>query len=188
MGAKGGPFQRDAAGTAGNGRPSGQQNVASPDGPIRTRKPSSWTARWCRRQSSRDALLSELRQCLPDELDAQPEGEYANDKRADIRISCRDFQIPVEIKKNSHRKLWSALRDQLIAQYTCGPVTDRYGIYLVLWFGEVYGQRKPPPPSGVYPDSPEALKARLEGALKPEVARRISVCVIDVSAPAATPQ
>ena len=92
-------------------------------------------------ESCRDALLSGLRQCLPDELDAQPEGQYANDKRADIRISCRDFQIPVEIKKNSHPKLWSALRDQLIAHYTRDPATDGYGIYLMLWFGELDGQR-----------------------------------------------
>ena len=49
-----------------------------------------------REESCRDALLSDLRQCLPDEVDAQPEGHYADDKRADIRISCRDFQIPVE--------------------------------------------------------------------------------------------
>ena len=135
-------------------------------------------------ESCRDALLKELRHCLPDEVDAQPEGRYANDKRADIRISCRDFQIPVEVKKNGHRKLWSALRDQLIAQYTRDPATDGYGIYLVLWFGEVDGQRTPPPPSGVRPDGPEALKARLEEALTREEARKISVCVIDVSAPA----
>ena len=125
---------------------------------------------------------------LPDEVDAQPEGRYANDKRADIRISCRDFQIPVEIKKNSHPKLWSALRDQLIAQYTHDPATDGYGVYLVLWFGEVDGHRTPPPPSSVRPDSSEALKARLEEAMTPEEARKIAVCVLDVSAPSAKPQ
>ena len=97
-------------------------------------------------------------------------------------------RFPSRSRKNSHSKLWRALRDQLIAQYTRDPATDGYGVYLVLWFGEVCGQRKPPPPSGVYPDSPEALKARLEKSLKPEEARKISVCVIDVSAPAATPQ
>ena len=139
-------------------------------------------------ESCRDALLSDLRQCLPEEVDAQPEGQYADDKRADIRISCRDFQVPVEIKKNSHPKLWSAMRDQLMAQYTSDPATDGYGIYLVLWFGDVDGHRTPPPPSGVRPDSPEALKARLEEALTPEEARKISVCVIEVSAPSAKPR
>ena len=52
VGASGGPVHRGAAGASGNGRPSGQQNAASPFRPTRTPKPSSWTARWCRRQSS----------------------------------------------------------------------------------------------------------------------------------------
>ena len=134
-------------------------------------------------ESCRDPLLKELRHWLPAEADVQPERRYANDKRADICVSCRDFQIPVEIKKNSHPKLWSALRNQLMAQYTRDPATDGYGIYLVLWFGEIEKHRTPPPPSGVRPDSPEALRARLEETLKPEDARKISVCVIDVSAP-----
>ena len=139
-------------------------------------------------ESCRDALLEELRHALRGVADVEPEGRYANDKRADIRISCRDFQIPVEIKKNSHPKLWSALRDQLIAQYTRDPGTDGYGIYLVLWFGNVDGHRTPSPLSGVRPEAPEALKARLEEAMTPEEARKISVCVLDVSAPTAKPQ
>ncbi len=136
-------------------------------------------------ESCRDALLSDLRQCLPDEVDAQPEGQYANDKRADIRISCLDFHIPVEIKKNGHRKLWSALRNELIAQYTRDPATDGYGMYVVLWFGEIDKHRTAPVASGLCPDGPEALRARLEDTLTREEARRISVYVIDVSAPAA---
>ena len=135
--------------------------------------------------SCRDALLSDLRQCLPDEVDAQPEGQYANDKRADIRISCRDFQVPVEVKKNDSRDLWSALRDQLIGQYVRDPATDGYGIYLVLWFGEVDEDGRkctPLPPSGGRPDEPGALRARLESMLSSDEARKISVCVIDVSA------
>ena len=76
----------------------------------------------------------------------------------------------------------------MIAQYTHDPATDGYGVYLVLWFGEVDGHRTPPPPSSVRPDSSEALKARLEEAMTPEEARKIAVCVLDVSAPSAKPQ
>lgn len=51
----------------------------------------------------RDTLLyglrNDLRRRLPN-VDAQPEGQYADDKRADIRIACRGFQVPVEIKKD----------------------------------------------------------------------------------------
>ena len=131
----------------------------------------------------RKVLLSDLRQCLPAEVDAQPEGHYANDRRADIRVSCRDFQIPVEIKKNGHRNLWSALRDQLIARYVRDPATDGHGIYLVFWFGETDGCRTPPPATGTRPGDPEALRMRLEESLTPDEARKISVRVIDVSAP-----
>ncbi len=126
----------------------------------------------------RDALLSDLRQRLPQGVDAQPEGQYANDKRADIRVSYGDFQVPVEIKRNKHPDLWSALRNQLIAQYTSDPDTDGYGIYLVFWFGKDLTQ---PPPSGARPADAEGLKERLEATLAPDKARKISVCVIDVS-------
>ena len=127
----------------------------------------------------RDALLSDLRQQLPSGVDAEPEGQYANDKRADIRVSCQDFQVPVEIKKNSHRKLWTAASDQLIAQYASSPEADGYGIYLVFWFGAEH--TKTPPPSGNRPKTVEQLRQQLEGTLIPDKARKISVCVIDVS-------
>ena len=134
-------------------------------------------------ESCRDVLLKELRHWLPGDMDVQPEGRYANDKRADLRIAYRDFHIPVEIKKNGHPRLWSALRDQLMAQYTRDPATDGYGIYLVLWFGEIQGCRMPPPATGQSPAGPDTLRKRLEEELTPEEARKISVCVIDVSAP-----
>ena len=66
----------------------------------------------------RDAILSDLQQRLPHGVDAQREGQYARDRRADIRVFFRDFQVPVEIKKNGHADLWRACRTQLIRQYT----------------------------------------------------------------------
>ena len=127
----------------------------------------------------RDAILSDLRQRqLPQGVDAQPEGQYANDKRADIRISCLDFQVPVEVKKNKHRDLWSACKNQLIKQYTTDPATSGYGIYLVFWFGKDFTQ---PPSSFARPDSPQKLQEQLKATLSEDDARKISVCVIDVS-------
>ena len=128
----------------------------------------------------RDALLSDLRQRLPQGVDAQPEGQYANDKRADIRVSYGDFQVPVEIKRNRHRDLWSACKNQLIKLYTSALDTDGYGIYLVFWFGK---DRMPPPPSGTRPTNAKELKKRLKATLSPDQALKISVCVIDVSRP-----
>ena len=127
----------------------------------------------------RDALLSDLRQHLPDGVDAQPEGQYAYDKRADIRVAYPDFEIPVEIKKSRHRDLWSAARNQLIAQYTIDPATGGYGIYLVFWFGT----DRTPPPSGPPPADADDLGARLEETLSDAERRKVSVVVIDVSRP-----
>ena len=130
----------------------------------------------------RDALLSDLRLRLPQGVDAQREGSYANDKRADISVFYAGFNVPVEVKKNSHLKLWSALHDQLIAKYTIDPDTDGYGIYLVFWLGEEYTAKKCPS-RDARPDNAAEMKQWLEDSLSPEQARKISVCVIDVSKP-----
>jgi len=131
----------------------------------------------------RDTLLSDLRQRLASKaVDAQPEGTYADDKRADIRASCNGFNVPIEIKKSTHNDLWKAIRDQLIPKYTRDPGCDGYGIYLVFWFGPDLCKR---PPIGPPPATPDALRDQLLAAanLSPEEHRKISVIVIDVSKP-----
>ncbi len=128
--------------------------------------------------SCRDALLSDLRPVLPDGVDAQPEGHYARDKRADIRVYFNDSAIPVEIKKDSHRKLWSAVADQLVRKYTIDPDSSGFGIYLVLWFGR---GKMPVPPTGRRPRTPEALRHRLEEQLEGPYRHKIRVIVVDVS-------
>ena len=128
--------------------------------------------------SCRDALLSQLRARLPDGVDAQPEGQYAGDRRSDIRVSRGSFNVPVEIKKDAHRDVWSAIRDQLIKHYTRDAETSGYGIYLVLWFGQDDLQA---PPHGVRPTTPAELERRLEETLTGEEARKIAVIVVDVS-------
>ena len=128
----------------------------------------------------RDALLSSLRGYLSRHgVDAQPEGQYANDNRSDIRVSYgAEFNVPVEIKKDRHPKLWSALRDQLIARYVSDPTTGGHGIYLVFWFGD---DKIPPPPQGRRPAVPAKLRQQLEEQLTESERRRIAVRVIDVS-------
>ena len=130
--------------------------------------------------SCRDALLAILQQRLPTEVDAAPEGHYVSDKRADIRVSYGGFNVPIEIKKDSHRYLWSALQDQLIAQYTTHPATSGHGIYLVLWTdSDEIGRR----PDGNRPATPDELRELLEGDLAPDQTSKISVRVLDVTKP-----
>lgn len=131
----------------------------------------------------RDALLTRLRLHLgPLGVDCQPEGDYANDKRADLRISYRnEFELPIEIKRDDNAQLWSALRQQLMGQYTRAPKASGYGIYLVLWFG--WGDQATAKDGGKRPTSPAELQARLKALLDPEERRRVFVRVMDVSWP-----
>ena len=148
--------------------------------------PSDWRQYWDSPQGApqprhedlcRDALLSDLRRLLPEGIDAQPEGRYAADRRADIRVSCKGFNVPVEIKKSTHRALWSAIGTQL-TEYAKDPGADGHGIYLVFWFGPEDCQR---PPDGEKPQTPRQLEEQLQRTLAPEKARKIDVVVIDVS-------
>ena len=129
----------------------------------------------------RDALLSDLRNLLPTRVDAQPEGRYADEKRADIRVAYDGHAIPVEVKKNTHRELWSAITDQLIAKYVRDPGSGGFGVYLVLWFGA--SRTKTLPPSGRRPKTPDELQERLEDQLPRDKRRKIKVVVVDVSRP-----
>lgn len=129
----------------------------------------------------RDALLSDLRRALaPINVDAEPEGRYADEKRADIRVSHRGgFNVPIEIKKSCSRDLWTAIKSQLIQKYTRDPGTEGYGIYLVFWFGN-HKDCRPISDAGPPPGSASELKRRLEDSLSNAERLKISVCVIDV--------
>ena len=133
--------------------------------------------------SCRDALVSNLKLRIPDDVELPREGSHAANTRVDVQGRCGGFKVPIEIKKDSHSELWTAKREQLMAKYTIDPATDGYGIYLVLWFAD---QDKPATrhPDGTCPSSPEELKQWLKEDLRPEEARKIFVIVLDVTKPA----
>ena len=132
----------------------------------------------------RDALLSDLKQRLGKlGIDAEREGNYADDKRADIKISyggAGGYNVPIEIKKDTHSDLWRAMREQLIPGYVRDPGADGHGIFLAFWFG---GAGMPPPPDGKKPRNAAELENRLRQTLLPEEAHRIRICVIDCALP-----
>ena len=160
---------------------------------IRTANTNDWRLYWNEDQhrrptepkhenSCRDALLSKLRELLPREVDAQPEGRYVNDKRSDIRINVAsgEFEVPMELKKSGNVALWNALRSQLIERYTRDPATGGHGIYLVFWFGI---EHMPRAPTGARPASASELGQCLKSTLSDEEARKISVVVMDLTPP-----
>lgn len=135
-----------------------------------------------RRAFWRASPCSAERRLDPLGIECQPEVDYVNDKRADIRLSYQTrFGHPIEIKRDSNDSLWSALRDQLIGQYAIEPRAYGYGIYLVLWFG---GEGMPRATDGdKKPRSPEELRIRLETQLDPLERQCIFIRVLDVSWP-----
>ena len=134
-------------------------------------------------ETCRDALLRMLRFQMPKGVDAQPEGQYAADRRADIRVSFKNYNVPVEIKKNAHQDLWTAIEEQLIAKYTIDPDTGGHGIYLVLWFGSDIDGYPRHPTDGDRPGTPGELARRLSESLSHEQRQRISIVVLDVTKP-----
>ena len=165
---------------------------------IRSGNTSDWRQYWnvdrhnrplCPRpeDACRDALLSDLQIALSRPgFDVQPEGRYANDKRADIRVFHGTCNVPIEIKRSCHRGLWSAVRSQLLARYCTDPNTKGHGIYLVFWFGDAEGCQPTPPATGPRPTSAVELQERLATALSAAESRKIRICVIDVAAPKST--
>ena len=130
--------------------------------------------------SCRDALLTLLKPHLPHPVSAQPESQHANQNRSDIAVSAPGFQIPIEVKRNTDRELWSALHKQLIAKYAVDPASGGYGVYVVFWFGS---DKQRPRSDGKRPNSPEKLETLLRESLGEKEARKISICVIDVCPP-----
>ncbi|MBI5330162.1 MAG: hypothetical protein HZB71_06055 [Betaproteobacteria bacterium] len=134
----------------------------------------------------RDALLSDLMERLGRlGVDAIKEGYYADEKRADIRVSfggAAGFNVPIEIKKDSHHDLWRAIKGQLIERYTRDPGAEGYGIYLVIWFG---GQDMPLPQEGKRLRSAGELEERLRQTVSAEERHRIQVLVLDCALPQA---
>lgn len=115
----------------------------------------------------RDRLLELLEERIRGlGVEMVPEGEYRENKRADIRASfggIGGFNVPIEIKRDSHKDLWKAWRTQLLAHYVRDPDADGHGIYLVFWFGGV--GMPAAADGGKPPSSAEELESRLSAML-----------------------
>lgn len=137
----------------------------------------------------RDILLTRLRSRLnAHSISIAPEYDHAGDKRADLHLDYNNqLSLPIEIKRDDHAELWTALRDQLMALYVRAPKSAGHGIYLVLWFGDSANPVKSPPDGSPRPASPEELQSKLEALLNTEERRRIFVRVLNVSWPAPRP-
>jgi hypothetical protein len=132
----------------------------------------------------RNRLLDLLRPRLfPVGVAAEPEGHYAEAKRADIKAVIGSINLPVEIKRHFHPDIWTAPRDQLKKLYSRDPGTAGRGIYLVFWFGIGAGSVPMRPTGGAEIHTPAQLEAALLDALQPSERESLEIIVIDCAPP-----
>lgn len=136
--------------------------------------------------SCRDRLLDYLRtRFARKNVIAEPEGHYADDKRADITLTlAADVKLPIELKRDFHSDVWTACQNQLERLYASDPNASGYGVFGVFWFGPKRSKPIPAPPNGIpKPSTATEMQSALQ-SLVPEASRqKISIVIIDVSPP-----
>lgn len=112
-------------------------------------------------------------------IECLPETQHVDGKRSDLWCTVELQGVPIEIKRDRHPELWTAMAGQLLTRYTNDPRAKGFGVYVVLWFGDP--GRIPAPPSGQRPSTPEELQSMLEARLSVEQRSTITVHVVDCS-------
>jgi hypothetical protein len=131
----------------------------------------------------RNLLLEKLRVKLdPLGILVEPEVAAADLKRMDLKLTFTvpgraTLSLPVEAKKDSHKDLWTAWRDQLQRLYAIDPGASGYGVYLVFWFGHKTQSH----PGAAEPSSAEHLRQALEAQMDDRARQQISVYVLDLA-------
>lgn len=132
----------------------------------------------------RDRLLGRLKSSLLQQgIQAEPEGHFAEDKRADIRVLFSLLVLPVEIKRHYHKDIWTAATEQLQKRYSRDPGSSGHGIYLIFWFGPDYKKIPKPPSNTVSPASAVELEDEIRNTIPEEMKNNIEVIVFDCSRP-----
>ena len=133
-------------------------------------------------EDCRDTILK-MFGTLPFGIHASPEGHLADNKRCDIECSLPGIMVPIEVKGQWHKDLWTAADRQLDLLYTNDYRAER-GIYLVLWFGAGSAKRPKRPPLGIEPpQSAEQLQSVLTEQSVTTREGRTEVFVLDLTRP-----
>lgn len=133
-------------------------------------------------ESCRDELMKMLDGKVAG-VEMRPESHMADEKRVDIECSASaSVMVPVEIKGQWHKEIWTAADSQLEKLYSSDWRADRRGIYLILWFG--IGTPLTSPPAGiVLPTTPEELRASLADNSAACKTGMVEVVVLDLTRP-----
>ncbi|MGX9936904.1 NACHT domain-containing protein [Advenella kashmirensis] len=134
-------------------------------------------------EQCRDHLLGLLRQG-DSSVRFEPETHVASDKEVDITCAVGTLRLPIEVKGQWHKELWTATDKQLDNLYASDWRAGGRGIYLVLWFGTQSNENKnirSPGRNRERPNSPEQMTKMLIACSKAAQERRIEVVVLDLT-------
>lgn len=156
---------------------------------LRGSKTDMWESYWVGEKPRsenfcRNRAVEQMSGLIPPSIQLEPEAAMPGRSRADIAVSRNAIRLPVEIKCQWHKHVWTAASDQLDARYTRDWQAERCGVYIVLWFGSVPRKNLRRHPERLdRPKDPGELKQMLVKLL-PEARRSdIDVFVLDVSRP-----
>lgn len=129
----------------------------------------------------RDYLLGLLRQG-DHRIHLEPETHVASDNEVDITCSVTSLRLPIEIKGQWHRELWTAADEQLDRLYASDWQAGQHGIYLVLWFGDqVPNNKRLKNLRGQdLPRTPDELREALTASSRAAQQGRIAIFVLDL--------
>lgn len=118
----------------------------------------------------------------------ETERDMPDDKRADMVCSHANLHLPIEVKGQWHKDLWSAMNDQLGDLYLKEHQSQRQGIYLIFWFGQnVVNNRSLNTTAfnktGISkkPNSARELKSFLDDRIEDKYKDGIEIYVMDIS-------
>lgn len=134
-------------------------------------------------ESCRDVLVELLRARLShQEVAVEPEGHMASDKRADIVAMLPKMKVVIELKRDYHAEVWTAIQYQLDRFYTRDPEAQGFGIYGVFWYGVKRSHSIPNPPGSLsMPLSAAEMQRQLQSLIPSEKSIKLRVVVVDVS-------
>jgi hypothetical protein len=140
----------------------------------------------------RNAIADWLRADLAAmDISVTVEHQHGGQNQSDIVLKVttpahEDMLLPIEVKGDWNRDLWTAAAEQLAKQYASESRCHGQGIYLVLWLGGNRGKAAKPKP---HPNHPTHTSADLQVLLQKEaiqntLGQNIRVVVLDISIPA----
>jgi hypothetical protein len=106
------------------------------------------------------------------------------DKECDLMVlQGADRLLPIEVKHQYNRDLWTAWSTQLDRLYTRDAKAGGLGIYLVLWSGK--SKKMPKLPDGIKrrPRTAVELCKVIESLIPEDDRHRLRVVVVDISGP-----